>query len=336
MTAPPPPHSIAVPLRDDSGVGEARRAARALARALGFRDVEAEHLTIVATEASRNAVLHGGGGELVLTADPDGAFVDVLVLDRGGGIADLARAMRDGYSTAGTPGHGLGAISRLASLLDVYSAPGLGTALLARVGEARPSVAGGIEVGAICVPVSAEPVSGDAWAAEPAGGRHVVLLADGLGHGVLAAEAARAAVSAFRSHAALSADRLVERLHQELRPTRGAAIAVAELTGEGDRLRFAGIGNISGLLWSSTKTRRMVSLAGTAGHEARSIRGFDYDWPDDGTLLIMHSDGVATHWDLASYPGLAVHHPALVAGVLYRDFARRRDDATVVVARRTR
>ncbi len=80
----------------------------------------------------------------------------------------------------------------------------------------------------------------------------------------------------------------------------------------------------------------MVALSGTAGHEVGAIRGFDYDWPGDGTLLIMHSDGIATHWDLATYPGLAVHHPALVAGVLYRDFSRGRDDATIVVARRAR
>jgi anti-sigma regulatory factor (Ser/Thr protein kinase) len=325
---------VSVLLRDDSGVGEARRAARALARGLGFGDVATEHAAIVATEASRNAVLHGGGGELVLTAGPEGGYVDVLALDRGRGIGDLRRAMEDGYSTGGTAGQGLGSISRLAALLDVYSAPGLGTAVLARVGASAATP--GVEAGALCVAVLPEPESGDAWAVASPDGRPVVLVADGLGHGARAAEAAHAAVRAFRRHAGLSAERLVERLHQELRPTRGAAIAVAELSADGDRLRYAGIGNISGLLHGSTKTRRMVSLAGTAGHEVRTIRGFEYDWPDDGTLLVMHSDGIATHWDLASYPGLAAHHPALVAGVIYRDHGRRRDDATIVVARRTR
>ncbi len=46
----------------------------------------------------------------------------------------------------------------------------------------------------------------------------------------------------------------------------------------------------------------------------------------------MHSDGLGTHWDLDGYPGPAAQrHPALIAGVLYRDFARGRDDATVIV-----
>jgi anti-sigma regulatory factor (Ser/Thr protein kinase) len=329
-----PPDSATVELRDDTSVGEARRLARAVARALAFDDVAAENVAIVATEAARNAATHGGGGALVVTGDPGGAFVDVLALDRGPGIADLTRAMRDGFSTAGTAGQGLGSMARLAATFDVYSAPGLGTVVLARVARRPLAGAAVADVGAVCLPVRSESHAGDAWAVEMPGGRPVLLVADGLGHGPRAAEAAHAAVSAFRRHASLPADRLVERLHGELRPTRGAAIAVAELTGSADLLRFAGIGNISGVVVGSGGMRRLVSLAGTAGHEARTIRGFDYEWPAASSLLIMHSDGIATHWDLAAYPGLAARHPALVAGVLYRDFARGRDDACVVVARR--
>lgn len=330
-----PPDSVAIPLRDDSSVGEARRAARTLARALGFGDVGIEQAAIVATEAARNVVRHGGGGEVVLTPAPGGGFLDVLALDRGRGIPDLAKALQDGYSTGGTPGQGLGSIQRLATVLDVYSAPGHGTALLARLGAGPHPARGALEVGALCVAVPPEPESGDGWAVETHGSRSLVLVVDGLGHGPLAAEAAHAAVRQFRKHASLPADRLVERIHHELRPTRGAAVAVAEVAAHGDRVHYAGIGNISGILHGSMKTRHMVALPGTAGRETRAIRAFDYDWPEDGAL-IMHSDGIATHWDLGTYPGLAVHHPALVAGVLYRDFARRRDDATVVVVRRHR
>lgn len=325
------PESCEVRVADEGGVGEARRAARRAARALGLSDVQVEEAAIVATEASRNVVLHAGGGLVLLTPSPGGGALDVLALDRGPGIADLGRALQDGYSTAGTPGQGLGAIQRIASAFDVYSAPAKGTALLARVG--RPP-APGPEVGAVNVPLAGEPESGDGWAIASPGGRPVVLVADGLGHGRHAAEAARHAVDAFQRHSALAAERILELVHQALRPTRGAAVAVAEATGVGATLRWAGIGNISGTILGSQKVRKMVSLSGTAGHEARSIRAFEYEWPGDG-LLVMHSDGIATHWDLADYPGLARRHPALVAGVLYRDHARRRDDATVVVVRRT-
>jgi hypothetical protein len=53
-------------------------------------------------------------------------------------------------------------------------------------------------------------------------------------------------------------------------------------------------------------------------------------WPEHG-LLVMHSDGLTGRWTLDRYPGLLVRHPALVAAVLYKDFLRGRDDATVVV-----
>jgi anti-sigma regulatory factor (Ser/Thr protein kinase) len=323
--------SIVIRARDDSGVGEARRAARRLARDVGMADVGVEQAAIVATEACRNLVMHGRGGELVLTPVAGGAAIDVLALDRGPGIADVAKAMNDGYSTAGTAGQGLGAIARIAAVVDVYSLPAKGTVLLARVGKA-PRLP--LDVGAVCVAVAGEAECGDAWWVESPGGHPAVLVVDGLGHGARAAEAARAAVTAFEKHAALPVDRMIESLHAALRPTRGAALAVAQMAAAGGDVRYAGIGNISAVLLGSRKVRKMVSLPGTAGHEARTIRTFDYEWPDDG-LLIMHSDGIATHWDLGTYPGLAVRHPAAIAGVLYRDFARPRDDVTVVVARRS-
>jgi len=323
------PDSIAIRVSDESGVGQARRAARVAAEDLGFDDVAAEEVAIVATEASRNMVRHGGGGELVVTPAGGGVSLDILALDRGPGIPDLARAMRDGYSTRGTAGQGLGAISRAASVLDVYTLRGKGTAVLARLGNGP---GGGLEVGAVCVPVASETECGDSWAIETWAGRSVILVADGIGHGHHAAEAARTAVISFRRHAALPAGRAVEHLHAALRATRGAAVGIAELI-DHDAVRYCGIGNVSGVLLGRGKMKKMVSLAGTAGHEVRSIRTFEYEWPDEG-LLIMHSDGVATHWDLAEYPGLSSRHPALIAGVLYRDFARARDDATVVVVRR--
>ena len=64
------------------------------------------------------------------------------------------------------------------------------------------------------------------------------------------------------------------------------------------------------------------------------MQEFVYPWPV-GALLVAHSDGLTTRWNLAQYPGLFRQDPALVAGLLYRDHARRRDDASVVVCRLT-
>jgi hypothetical protein len=50
-------------------------------------------------------------------------------------------------------------------------------------------------------------------------------------------------------------------------------------------------------------------------------------------VLVLHSDGLTSHWKLAAYSGLHVRHAAVIAGVLYRDFRRANDDVTVVVVK---
>jgi hypothetical protein len=76
----------------------------------------------------------------------------------------------------------------------------------------------------------------------------------------------------------------------------------------------------------------MVSQNGTVGHEMRTVQSYQYPFRT-GSVLIMHSDGLQTRWDLRSRHGLLRRHPALVSAVLWRDYTRGRDDVCVVVAR---
>ena len=97
-------------------------------------------------------------------------------------------------------------------------------------------------------------------------------------------------------------------------------------------VRFVGVGNIGAVLANGGEARRMASYNGTAGHVAPRIREFTY--PFTGRpLVILHSDGLSARWEIDAYPGLAASHPSLVAGVLFRDHRRGRDDATVVAMR---
>jgi hypothetical protein len=124
---------------------------------------------------------------------------------------------------------------------------------------------------------------------------------------------------------------LLERLHEGLRSTRGAAVAATQLDLERRVVSFAGIGNVSGTILNHTR-RSLASYNGILGHEVRRVRQFEYPWPDEA-LLVLHTDGLISHWSLDAYPGLSARHPSLIAGILYRDFKRDRDDVTVVVAR---
>jgi anti-sigma regulatory factor (Ser/Thr protein kinase) len=319
---------------DASQVAEARRLVSGCARRAGVTEARLNDVAIVATELATNLLKHAGGGHILAThrKDADGAGLEVLALDRGSGMTDVARCMDDGYSTAGSPGTGLGAIARLTDDLRIYSRPGLGTAIMVRfLSLGRPD-GHCTQLGAVVAPYPGEQVSGDQWAFRETVQTRTVVVADGAGHGVDAARAADIAVRAVLEHSEASCEEVVDRMHRALAPTRGAAVAVARIDAAARTVRFAGVGNICGVLVTAAGTRHMVSHNGTAGHVAPRIREFTYDFTGN-PLVILHSDGVTTRWDLAAYPGLASQHPSLIAGVLLRDHRRLRDDASVVAMR---
>lgn len=331
-----PPQSVFA-IDDPSHVGSARRAAAELAASLEFDATQAGKIGIAVNEAGTNIVKHAGRGRLLLRAlQCDGtAGIEVIALDNGPGINDVAASLRDGHSTQGTMGSGLGALSRLSHDFQIFTQPGKGTALRVEVWSKpltqRPQL---FEYGGLCLAKPGEPVSGDGWEARAYRDQLTVLLADGLGHGVDAHLASRAAADVLRARPQDEALALIEACHAALARTRGAAVAVAKLIASGQRGTFAGVGNIVARVETGggNRGRNLVSYNGTVGHALRKVQEMAFPWPT-GALLILHSDGLGTHWDLATYPGLSARHPALIAAVLYRDYDRGRDDVSVVVIR---
>ena len=331
--------STVVPLDDRSRVGAARRVAASLAAEAGLGDAARSDVGIVATELATNVLRHAGRGTLVMRRlEGAGGGIELLCLDAGPGMRDPAACMADGYtSSAGSMGPGLGAIRRLAQAVDLYSAPGRGTVVVTRFWARREPaavLASGMLAG-LAVAMDGETECGDAWAARTGAAGTTVLLVDGLGHGPLAAAAAATAVEIFQTHPTAAPAELLTLLHAGMRSTRGAAVAVAN-TGpaEGDGVRFAGVGNVSAVLARTQDSRNLMSHNGTVGLQARKIQELGYPWPPEA-VLVMHSDGLRSHWRLDQYPGLAQRDAALIAGVLYRDFMRGRDDVSVVVQRVT-
>ena len=319
---------------DPSQVAEARRLASGFAQRHGLPEPRVAQLALVVTELATNLLKHGGGGEILADSfdDADGAGIEVMALDRGAGMADIDRCTADGFSTAGSPGNGLGAIIRQSDLVQIYSRPGRGTAVMARFVTQKPRPPAAVLLGAAVAPYPKELVCGDNWAAGGAPNALTLLAVDGSGHGIEAMRAADTAVRIFRDHLAEPCERLAERIHHALAPTRGAAIAVARIDTAAGLVRYVGIGNITGVMVVGGVARHMISYNGTAGHVAPRIREMTYPFSAAPTV-IMHSDGLTARWDLAAYPGLAAQHPSLIAGVLLRDFRRGRDDASVVVMR---
>ena len=299
------------------------------AHRLDLDDVRAGELALLATEVSRNVLVHGGGGEVVLAGiqNGDGPVARILAMDKGEGITNVGLALSDGYSTAGTMGGGMGAMKRLASKFELFTGK-TGTVVLLEVGNSKP--AHDVEFAGIAIPHPGERLCGDAWYCHEVPDRTVAMLVDGLGHGIGAAEAAQEAIATFRRRVDLAPGEILSYIHDALKKTRGAVAAVVEIRPRERVLVHAGVGNISAVLHSGGSSKSLVSFNGTLGLSTHRIHEFRMDWKPD-SVLVMHSDGLQTKWDLSSYSGLLSRHPALIGGTLLRDFRRKRDDASVLV-----
>jgi anti-sigma regulatory factor (Ser/Thr protein kinase) len=332
---------LSVAVTDGSTVGECRRAAQALAEGYGFDDLSIGRISIIATEIATNILRHAGTGRVLIQMLDDSVEpeLEILGIDRGPGMTNIDNCMRDGFSTGGTAGTGLGAVARLSMIFDVFSAPGQGTVLLSRSTRTRAESRMGqttkatLELGAISVAVAGEIECGDSWRIADGGAAVGMLVADGLGHGPAAAAASKAVVLAFVSKPFDPPASIMTGLHRAASGTRGAAAACALLHPGGATVDYAGVGNICGSIVTGGRQRGMVSHNGTLGMQLVRTQQFEYPWPID-SLVVMHSDGLSARWNMELYPGLIQRHAAIIAGILYRDFGRERDDATVIVARR--
>jgi len=325
----PPPHDMRwLVVEDASAVAACRNAGLAMASQLQFPASRADQLALAVTEAASNLHKHARQGSLLLCVNRDAEVpgIELVTIDAGPGLRDVSAAMRDGHSTAGTLGIGLGAIRRLADFSDLYSRPGHGTALIARFwpGPGPPA----ISCAGLVRPITGETECGDAFGVIRRDDVVTAVFCDGLGHGPLAAAASARALAAVLDEPASEPAALLERAHRRMSGTRGGAVAVVQVTGQ--VARFAGLGNVAGFVLSAGSRKSMLSVPGIAGYQARAFRQFDYEVPP-GAAVILHSDGISSRWEVAAVPDVQTRDPLLIAAVLLAEAGIHRDDAGVLV-----
>jgi anti-sigma regulatory factor (Ser/Thr protein kinase) len=342
----------AIEIKDEAHVGTARRAVHRFASHLGFDEKALAELDIVVQEIGTNTVRYAAAGGWLHYTIPLGSTpgIELFYWDTGPGIFDLDRAIRDGVSTSGSLGAGLGAIRRLMDEFDVYSTlrttsrlslsqrrTSHGTALLVRkwVKEGEQEESAKDEArrfGVWSRPHPDEESNGDAYLILTR--KHSTLLAviDGLGHGAGAKEAADVALDVLEEWMGEPLDELLRSAHHALRATRGAVIGVAAIDRLNNRFHYAGVGNVMVRVFGAAQSIAPISTNGTLGARLGTLRVWTYPWTE-GATLIMASDGVSASWEMESYPGLTKRSPQLIAGILMRDYGRHTDDATVLVAR---
>ncbi len=350
-------HSLKI--SDEAEVGAARRSVSRYAGRLGFGEKEMAELEIVVQEIGTNAVRYATDGGCLHWRAVGGIEpgIELFYWDKGPGIADLDRAVRDGVSTSGGLGAGMGAIRRLTDEFDVYSTVNStsrlthsrrtthGTALLARKWVAGTIAAASLRrltedapegmatsIGIWSRPRPGEDVNGDACYIRHHAGSKLLAVIDGLGHGTGAYAAAAAAIELLEQWQGEPLDEVFHGVHDALRATRGAVMGACVVDGEGEAFYYAGVGNIDVRVFNAREPIRPISNNGTLGARLTDVRVWRNPWTE-GATIVMSTDGISATWDAASYPGLLRKSPQLLAGVLMRDYARNSDDATVLVAR---
>jgi anti-sigma regulatory factor (Ser/Thr protein kinase) len=318
---------------DGGSVAQARERVRAVGRSQGLPEPEVERMAIVVSELGNNQLAHAHGGAIAVLPIERGGLrgLEVIAADRGQGIASPTAALRGGESPSGSLGQGLASVVRLADEVDFDVRWTEGTCIRARKYLKPPPYR--CEVAVLSRPYPGEPLSGDhalwVWGREGL----LVAVADGLGHGREAREAADRAMELLREQPLLTPEVLLERCDAGLKGTRGAAVGVVRWERGSGALAHACVGNVSGMVCRPGEVSTMPCTAGTLGIAQPRTRIARFESSlRAGDLLVMHTDGLATRTTVEDAV-LLRRHPLEVAHELMQRFGKNSDDALVLVAR---
>lgn len=309
-----------------------------LANEAGFMVARLNEINIILAELTSNLQKYAAGGAEIfaaLSGTDENAFLEIICMDNGPGIANLSRVFEDGYSSSSTIGHGLGSIRRLSDEFDIFSQQGWGTILLVRVYKNKNHIPrkSKIKFGAFVVPKPEEKVSGDGSYIIYNKKGFKVLVADGLGHGPEAALAVRQAIQAFRICTESTAVENIRHLHSAIKKTRGMVANVFIYDALEKKWNICGVGNISTKLIGGILQKNYIPYNGIIGHNIpHSLNDVVLD-KDDYNQFIACSDGIRSRWDIVKFPALLKKDPVIIAAAIYKEYARQNDDMSVITCK---
>ena len=331
-----------IDFHDSSYSGIVKRKIKDSALKAGFTDSKLGEVEVIVSELISNAIKYADGKchflcKSILEDDTPG--IEIIYFDDGPGISNPEKMLKDGTSSRiGSLGEGLGAIFRLSDFCDLYTQCEKGTVILIRKfikRKIKQQMLPEITLGVVGVAISGETYCGDSWHLIEDDKKIDVLISDGLGHGRNAWNASEKAIESFRKNHLLPVPEQLTHMHEDLRKTRGGVCFIYSAALDSGVVSYCGVGNISAKVVSENdKISNCISFNGIVGftlpsriHESQTM------W-NDRDMIIAHSDGLTTKWNLKDYPGIEKHHPTLIAAVLYKNHSRKHDDALIVILKR--
>ena len=338
--------SITTIISSPADEGQARRAARKMATIIGFDEKATEGIAIVASELASNLTRHAGGGTLLFTriTRQGQSGIQIESRDTGPGIVDVNQALADGFSSVGGLGYGLGTVNRLMDEFEINSKrrPQSGTHIISKRWLRQKKVrlvACPLSFGAAtrCHPVSNQ--NGDAFVIQKVNQCALIGVIDGLGHGQFAHRAAQAARDYVENHVDEPLSAIFRGTGRACRGTRGVVMALSKFEWEGQpgsqiaiRLSVASVGNIETRVFGSLQPLRFEIRRGIVGVNAREPLVTEHKW-DQNFIMVMHSDGLSSHWRWHDFPEIPEAPPNIIAQKMLNRLGKDNDDATVVVVK---
>ena len=318
-----------------SDVRRADELARTFSASLGFSNEHCGEICLVASELASNLLRHASHGRMRLSRVDSGGRTGIQIEseDNGPGIPNVEEAITDGYSTAGGLGLGLGAVNRLMDELEFYSGAQGGVHVVCQRWlrpASRVILEKVLAFGAATRSYRMLSENGDTFIIRQWNRHALVGVIDGLGHGHFAQRASQTARQYIEQHFDQSMENLFRGAGRACRATRGVVMALARFDLDRRILTLASVGNIEVRLVGNHERLKLVVRRGIIGLNAPAPVPLEHPWTP-GSLLIMHSDGIRTHWDWKDFPDLEGQTPTAIAHRLLHQLGKADDDATVLV-----
>ena len=324
---------------DRSLVAFIKREIHNLALESGFTAHRAGETDIIVAELTSNLIKFPGSGELLYRVNKLATHneIEIYCLDNGTGIANINKIMNDGYSSANTLGQGLGAIKRLSNDFQIYSLRNWGTVQYVKICDTAdyclPALKPNLNFSAISVNCPGERVCGDGYLVKESSAGFQIFVGDGLGHGVNAHEAVEQAKKIFKSSREADPVAVLREMHDGVKKTRGLVATVASVNYKNETWSICGIGNISTRIYYGIDNKTYTPYNGIVGHNIPRTLNSTIVPYQKHQMVVMHSDGLRTRWNLSELLSILKHDPGIVGASIYKSTLRGNDDATILVGK---
>lgn len=319
-------------IREGADVSGARQLVREVGNAVHLCTIATESMAIIISELATNQLRHAGGGRAaVRPVTRDGVVgIEIEMVDHGQGLADPKRAFAGVPRNGESLGIGLAGVQRLSLELDLDTRVGEGTRILAR--RFGKPVRGRPSVTILGRPIATEPRAGDAACFWRTDDSLLVMLCDGVGHGVAAREASDLALATTHYHREATPDAVLTACNVALRGSRGAVVALVRMDERGHTVEAASMGNIEAGVCHLGRLEPILAQAGVVGASwAPPVRLPLRLGMPEGALLVLATDGTQGSLEACGGPGAHLLPPwELAQRILER---RGHDDAMVVVVK---